>query len=54
MKTMLVAVVIALVPVNLTGELSLIHAESSKTTSIAAPAEWPRVCFEVVFWKVCI
>ena len=43
MKTMLVAVVIALVPVNLTGELSFIHAESSKA-SIAAPAGClPRV-----------
>ena len=53
MKTMLVAVVIALVPVNLTGELSFIHAESSKST-IAAPAERPTICFEFAFWKYCI
>jgi hypothetical protein len=53
MKTMLVAVIIALVPVNLTGELSFIHAESSKA-SIAAPAERPRICFEFAFWKYCI
>ena len=51
MKTMLVAVVIALVPVNLTGELSFKHAESS---TIAAPAERPRICFEFAFWKYCI
>ena len=51
MKTMLVAVVIALVPVNLTGELSFKHAESS---TIAAPAERPRICFEFALWKYCI
>jgi hypothetical protein len=50
---MLVAVVIALAPVNLTGELSFIHAGSSKA-SIAAPAERPTICFEFAFWKYCI
>jgi len=53
MKTMLVAVVIALAPVNLTGELSFIHAGSSRG-SIGAPAERPQICFEFGPWKYCI
>ena len=53
MKTMLVAVVIALAPVNLTGELSFIHAGSSRG-SIGAPVERPQICFEFAFWKYCI
>jgi hypothetical protein len=51
MKTMLVAVVIALAPVNLTGELSFIHAGSS---TIGAPAERPRICFQFGPWTYCI
>ena len=53
MKTMLVAVVIALAPVNLTGELSFIHAGSSRA-SIGAPAERPQICFQFGPWKYCI
>ena len=42
MKTMLVAVVIALVPVNVAPALSSIHAGLAKA-SIAAVATWPPV-----------
>jgi hypothetical protein len=53
MKAIVVAVVIALVPVNVAPALSSIHAGSSKA-SIGAPAAWPTICFQFGFWKYCI
>ena len=53
MKRMLVAVVLALVPLTVAPALASTRAGSSNVRPAAA-AERPKICFEFAFWKYCI